>query len=63
MDGPAVPDRGEKAKIPCSCGSAVPLRARISESSVRVTGYGDDGADAGDGTSDVSAIGGWRRII
>jgi hypothetical protein len=33
--------------------SALPLRARISESSVRVTGYGDDGADAGDGTSDV----------
>ena len=33
--------------------SSLPIRARISESSVRVTGYGDDGADTGGGTSDV----------
>jgi len=47
------PRPGEKAKNLLLMWSSLPIRARISESSVRVTGCGDDGAYAAGGKSDV----------
>ena len=50
--GLAVPDQSEKEKNLLLMWSSLPIRARISECA-QITGYGDDGADAGGGNSDA----------